>query len=151
MNQWFEAKDVPRRGTIEINPVDTVERFTAAERVWKYLNENSGPGWVCTTDRVRRVPCSDLGGHPPLSAEIAVTADTSLHLRYGDLEWTIWRLTETIGDGPQIAFDEVFESTEGRARMRYRTWWHLVSEGVDPDAAEVWRPYVSRFVGWEDR
>lgn len=150
MNGWFEGLAAPRPGRLAV--IEARDLATPAE-VWAYLAEHAGPGWVCTTDRVRRVPDADLGDAAPLSAEVAISADRSLHLRQHGTGWRAWLLEDKMkasgalpAPGDELAVDESFVSTEERARLCYRTWWRLQEE----DGVDIWRPYASRFIGWED-
>lgn len=144
MKGWFEPGLEPKSGEWKASKVHDLD---SAEEVWALLREHGGPGWVCTADFVRRTPCEDLSGTPPLSAEIALSATRSLHLRQWGTGWRAWILEDRVGEGPDLYLDETFLSTEGSARLRYRIWWRLQKE----DDVEVWRPFASRFLAWEDR
>jgi len=151
VNGWFPSGAEPRPGSFTVR---SVTDLVSVAEVKKLLHETDGTGWICTTDRVRRVPSTDLGDAAPLSAEIVLkgTPGQSLHIRQHGTGWRAWLLEDRLEDGPDLAVDESFLSTEGGARLRYRTWWRLQAEGpVDFGAdVQVWRPFAARFLGWED-
>lgn len=145
MTGWFDQGQEPRSGEFQ---VQWQRDLVSAAEVWALLREHSGAGWICTTDRVRRVPCDDLGDAPPLSAEIALSPTRSLHLRQSGTGWRAWMLEDRLGDGPHLCIEEILLSTERPSKLRYRTWWRLE---VEQDELKVWRPFASRLLGWEDR
>ena len=144
MNGWFADGTEPKRGELTIAPpVD----LSSADAVWAFLDAQDGDGWLCTTDRAVRWPASQRPGGSPLAAELALKDGRSLHLRQHGAIWRAWLLSDRLGDGPHLAVDEAFLSTERPARLTYRSWWRL--EPGD-DEVEVWRPFAARLLGWEN-
>lgn len=122
--------------------------------VRRALIECGGDGWVCgrseTPSRWRgRLPASTI-----LSAEVVNADGQSVHVRYSGDRWLVTTIAETDRDDAAtecVAFDEAVLSSldrpKGRPRPRltYRTYWKT----VEVDGVPVWRPWVSRFTGWQ--
>ena len=138
----FPSTTAPRSGTLSI---EGPRGFTDADKARNHVLSAGGEGWICTTDNAARVPSPTIGAGPLLSAEISLGDERSMHVRYDGTTWRIWELVERLGTGEHLAIDETFLSTEGAARLVYRTWWRLEPE---VENMSVWRPFASRFVGW---
>lgn len=144
MKDWFGDGLAPQRGELTIEPpVD----LASASEVHDLLRDHRGAGWLCTTSQVLRLPAADLGNAIPLSAEVVLSNGRSLHLRPYGGGWRAWFMSDRLGTGPHLAFDEAFVSTERAGRLCYRTWWRL--ESVGTTECSVWRPFAARFTGWE--
>ena len=141
---WFPKAQQPRPGRLTVgDPID----LATAQDVWNLLRRHDGPGWACTTGRVVRLSSIAATSETPIAVEITPGPDRSVHVRQHGSGWLAWILDDMMGVGDDLAFDQSFLSTEHPARLKYRTWWRLEDSG---EGVAVWRPYASRFLGWED-
>ncbi|MBN1664021.1 MAG: hypothetical protein JW943_10515 [Deltaproteobacteria bacterium] len=106
-------------------------------------------GWLCLTNIVVRIPHD--GALPltgiVLSGEL-VAGLRSLHIRQDESGW-LCRIIErknTVGD--QLMYEQSFLPIPGRGsrRLKYEVYWR---ETADPSGRAVYRPYISRFAGYE--
>jgi hypothetical protein len=149
MNQ--KVKDFLKKKTLpEFNDCSayiTYHLLDASEEVYKAIKDfNSEEGWMCLTDEVfvieKGYDFSKLSGRMPLSGEF-VARDRSLHIRQSANRWELYEITRKNG-GTQRMLKEKFLAVprKGIAELQYETYWKEDEEGV-------FRPYVSRFIGFE--
>ncbi|NCO65283.1 MAG: hypothetical protein COW32_09925 [Candidatus Aquicultor secundus] len=105
-------------------------------------------GWLCLTDEVlvvdEKFDHSSLQQRIILSGELA-SGDKSFHIRQADNGWIVVDLERKAGDD-QIMIDEAFISTKQElGKLKYETYW----KKAENDGFEVFRPVVSRFIGFE--
>lgn len=124
----------------------TTEPLADDAAVWAALVGLTGArGWICRPHEVVEWPGAEAGG-PVVSAELATSDGTSLHIRQEGSGWRAWRYTEGAGK-PCIAFHESFAGTvqgDPKRRLDYVVYWALEEE----DGIHVYRPFASRFAGW---
>ena len=134
------------RVTVRREPYATEAEARAA------LGALKGVGWVCG---VSETPTRGSGeGLPPselLSAEVAMGNHASVQLRYVGERWVLTTITESATEGEHecVAFEVSYlTSLEGASgmKMKYRVFWRLEPD----DPIGVWRPWVARFVEWEE-
>lgn len=113
--------------------------------VWSALLGIPGStGWVCRPSEISEWPCDAHG--LLLSAEVAGTDGTSLHVRRTGHSWSGWRYRETTGVRFVKRREERIGTVPGRDRtLHYAVYWGLLPE----NGIEVYRPFAARFTGWE--
>lgn len=122
-------------------------------RAW--MGRVGGEGWVCCTSATPTAWTGEFPTGRVLSAEI-VSSGVTLTVRYSDDAWRVTMAAEHAFDGATksaacVAFDDEYVSSlerprgAARARLRYRTYWRETKQ----DPVLEWRPWMSRFDGWE--
>ena len=129
------------------------ERAATLEDLRKLLEGKRGSGWICTTSEQPGEWDGTWRELPILSAELAVSGEESVHVRYADDGW----LVTTIGEPAEgetavscVAYDTTYRSSlDGRRPpgMSYRVFWKAAQ--ADTGGVSVLRPYVARFLGWD--
>lgn len=144
IDDWFpNAQEAPRRVGLTV----ASEELSDSEAVRQRLSAAGGAGWLMAPSEVCRWAGGALPAGPILAAELAVSPSESLHLRQAGRGWQLWRYLEE-PEGEDLAFDERYLSTEGRARLQYTVYWRAVDSGFD--GIQIQRPFAARFVGWLD-
>ena len=144
------------RGKVSVTPHSTRD----VEEVRRLLSSMAvRPGWVCFTDGWQWWRSESQHGQSsasligfPLAAEFVESDRVSFHLRRHEESWVWTRIEDGPGSGDEadIRKDVTLLSTARSSpslKMSYRTWWR---RDDDEKPVRPWRPYVSRFLGWED-
>lgn len=135
-------------------------------------------GWICAASAIRSLEgggwrrvspeSGDASAPDPafcatiLAGEICLDASSSVHLRRVGPTLRLFRFTELAAETPGatapgseavavLVKEESFASTERRPGVRrlcYHTFWRAEPDG-EPTAL-IWRPWLSRFAGWEE-
>ncbi|MBI2374955.1 MAG: hypothetical protein HYV07_13245 [Deltaproteobacteria bacterium] len=133
-------------------------RTESAEEMAKWVAQLSGEGWLYSPGtKVHRFLPGRLEQRPILAAEVAVSEQESVCVRFDGRWFRAWRYTERSGGESCRRVTKLFVSTEPSSTqlMTYHVYFrNSTDHGFELEPGErpvsVLRPYASRFAGWRD-